>query len=156
MGMGRLVGRRIGLFCVILFSLVSESYGACQDDQLYQTYNSLKNCLQSEEFDASVRDQTLQTLLTIIPSYVFVDSSLNSADPEHIPMQVNITADLLQIGSTTYNYDVELQEAIAGVFTSLQDAHTRYTKPLHPYVASSFVLPFTIYSRVESDTQKIY
>ena len=87
---------------------------------------------------------------------MFVDSVQNSADPVHIPMNINLEDELNQIEATIYNTDQELQQAFASLFAQLEDAHTRYTKPLEPYCVSSFVLPFKLYSRVISGTQKIY
>lgn len=84
---------------------VSAQILACDDSAQYQTYDQLKACLTQTPYNNSIKVQTVQTLMMTVPSYVFVDSILNSPDPEHIPMSVNLTASLQQIRVTTYNND---------------------------------------------------
>lgn len=122
----------------------------------FQSYTSLVSCLTNIPFDEQVKISTIETLEAILPSYVFVDSVQNSADPVHIPISVNLQSGLAAISQSKYENDEQLQQAFASLFTELQDAHTRYTKPLSPYCFSSFVLPFKFYSRVQDNKQKIF
>ena len=144
------------LFCFSFFSVSVLSMECNQT--VYQTYDDLSSCLLSVPYSETVKADTLETLRAIIPSYVFVDSVQQSADPVHIPISVNLQSSLNVIESTTYTSDADLQQAFASLFAQLEDAHTRYTKPLDPYCAASFVLPFNFYSRVSGNPaqQKIF
>ena len=70
-------------------------------------------------------------------------------------MQVDIQSILTQISKTDYNSDSDLQQAFATAFINFQDAHTRYTKPLIPYVHSSFILPIKIQSSFSNSQQNL-
>ena len=140
---------------LIILLLVTGALGqSCNGNSTYQTYDDLVSCLRSVPFDATVKAGTLATLRAILPSYVFVDSVQESADPIHIPMNINLAQELSAIEATSYTNDEELQQAFASLFAQLQDAHTRYTKPLEPYCASSFALPFRLVSRVRGSPQE--
>ena len=69
-------------FVVLLCLLgVINAQSSCNETNIYQTYDDLVSCLQSVPFSESIKNGTLATLRSIIPSYVFVDSVQNSADP---------------------------------------------------------------------------
>lgn len=143
------------LSCFIVSLLCS--FGITQNCTTgFQKYTDLVQCLQQIPYDEQVKTSTIETLEAIIPSYVFVDSVQNSADPVHIPISVNIQSELDGIAQASYPNDEALQQAFASLFTQLQDAHTRYTKPIQPYCYSSFALPFRFYSRVNDNTQQIF
>ena len=143
--------------CLIVVLMVAASaYGQCNATNIYQTYQELSECLRNAPLDGAVKNQTLATLTSIVPSYVFVDAVKSSPDPTNIPMSVDIMGELEQIAATEYSSDEAFHQALASLFTELQDAHTRYTKPLSPYCAAAFALPYHFYSRVSGGVQNLF
>ncbi|KJE93316.1 hypothetical protein CAOG_04122 [Capsaspora owczarzaki ATCC 30864] len=118
----------------------------------YFNHTQVAGCLRSVAFDATQAANILDSLLKMVPSYVFVDTSKASPDPVNIPMNTDLIARLQTIKQTAaaggYAVDADFQQDLADLFGELHDAHTRYAKP-SPYTNSVFILPFILSSEVD-------
>ena len=97
------------LLLFVIINTVKTQTEECENiTTSFQTYDTLLNCINSIPFDESIKQQTLTTLSTILPSYVFIDSLLQSPDPINIPLSVNLTNSLILINETSYSTDASV------------------------------------------------
>ncbi|CAK4678208.1 unnamed protein product [Aphanomyces euteiches] len=127
----------------------------------FLSLGDLKRCVHAIPYNASEKAIVLEHIrrtvsdLKPIPSYAFIEAakSEHSFGPYTLP-PVDLEAEFNAIAAKDFDTDLDLQDAIYGVFRKLQDAHTSYHKPTL-YAQFYALLPASLISFQRGDAQII-
>lgn len=91
------------------------------------SYDSAAACLNSFPFNASLFEDTIDSISKVIPLNVFVDTAKSSPD-QIFQQNYDIVAEIENLkAKNDWKNDREWQEALSLAFLKMNDAHTTYT-----------------------------
>lgn len=114
----------------------------------------LANFRASVPFLPKIRDNTIDTLISGLNNYVFLDKIKDPGAPFY-DSKVDIISELQNLKMQNYDSDYDFQEAVSTSIAKLHDKHTVYSKP-NCYNFIDFALPFNMKTKLGSSGEVTY
>jgi len=138
---------------IALPSNTTDPCGIVAEDGEFTTVTHARECLQSIPFSEEIRQKTIDALLKTLRFYTFKDISIGFDEGGPHEVDVDLQDGLEKMAVKSYESDHEFHNDVYSLFTSLNDAHTRYYSKCH-HSGWRFYQPFVLSSKVKDGEQQ--